>query len=141
MDNDLDVVDDYLGKWDRFAQGENDLASHIRSSKDLFEAALSRMLNANDKRAPSRLVFYTVVQIGGFIALDSDLGKASTALLGPDFPIFTSKEGTRAYFAGELYFWWQENRNRYDPYPLFEEWCQREFAKTVVVPMYGRTKR
>jgi hypothetical protein len=141
MANDLKVVDDYLSKWDRFAQRENELIPHIRDNKDLFEAALSRMLNAKDKRAPSRLVFYAVVQVGGFIALDSDLGKASAALLGPDFPIFTSKEGTRAYFAGELYSWWQDNRNKYDAYPLFEEWSQRDFAKSVVVPMYGRTKR
>jgi hypothetical protein len=136
MADDLIVVDDYLEKWDRFAQGENNLVSDIRDHKDAFEAALCIILNAKDRRAPARLVFYAVVQVGGFVALDSELGKASATLLGPDFPLFTSKEGARAYFAGELYFWWIDNRKKYESYPLFDEWSQRDFAKRVAVPMY-----
>jgi hypothetical protein len=136
VDSDLKLVDDYLNKWDRFAQGENELVPYIRDNKDSFEDALTRLLKAEDKRAAARLVFYAVVQVGGFIPLESDLGKASARLLGVDFPIFTSEGGTRAYFAGELYFWWQENHVKFESFPLFEEWSQREFAQTVVVPMY-----
>jgi hypothetical protein len=136
VDSDVRFVDDYLHKWDRFAQGENELIPHIRDNKDSFERALTRLLNAKDKRAPARLVFYAVVQVGGFVELESDLGKASSALLGSDFPIIKPREGIRAYFAGELYFWWQKNRDKYDSFPLFEEWIQREFTQTVVVPGY-----
>src|SRR6266849_4592740 len=117
MDSDLKLVDDYLIKWDQFAQGDNELVPYIRDNKDLFEGALTRLLIAKDKRAPARLVFYAVVQVGGFISLQSDLGKASRALLGPDFPISTPKEGGRAYFAGELYFWWQTNHEKYVSFP------------------------
>jgi hypothetical protein len=136
MDSDLKIVDDFLIKWDRFARGENDLIPYIRENKEAFERALTRLLEAKDKRAPARLVFYAVVQVGGFVPLESDLGKASKALLGPDFPISTPKEGTRGYFAGDLYFWWKENHAKFESFPLFEEWNQREFAQTVVVPMY-----
>lgn len=86
---DLELVEDYVANWDRFARGENDLIPSIRDNKDRFEAALSRLLNRRDKRAPSRLVFYAVVQVGGFIPLDSELGRASEAFLGRDFPVFT----------------------------------------------------
>jgi len=141
MASDLKLVDDYLAKWDRFAQGENELVPFIRDNKDAFETALARLLQTKDKRGPARMVFYTVVQVGGFILVDSELGKASATLLGPDFPIFMSKEKTRAYFAGELYFWWLDNRDKYTAFPLFEEWSQREFTQKVVVPMYERTRK
>jgi hypothetical protein len=136
MDSDLKLVDDYLIKWDQFAQGDNELVPYIRNNKDLFEGALTRLLLAKDNRAPSRLVFYAVVQVGGFIPLESDLGKASRTLVGPDFPISTPNKGVQAYFAGELYFWWQENREKYLNFSLFEEWNQRDFAQTVAIPMY-----
>jgi hypothetical protein len=136
VSSDLKFVDDYLDKWDRFAQGESELVPHIRENKEGFERALTRLLVAKDGRAPARLVFYAVVQVGGFIPLESDLGKASRVLLGPNFPISTPKEGSQAYFAGELYFWWQTNHEKYVNFPLFEEWSQRDFTQTVAVPMY-----
>jgi hypothetical protein len=139
MARDLKLVDDYLDKWDRFAQGDNDLVPFIRDNKDTFENTLTRVLQTKDNRGPARMVFYALVQVGGFIPLDSELGKASATILGPDFPVFTSNDGTRAYFAGELYFWWLENRDKYAAFPLFEEWSQREFAQTVVIPMYKST--
>jgi hypothetical protein len=140
MASDLKFADNYLAKWDRFAQGENELVPFIRDNKDAFEAALARVLLTKDKRGPARLVFYAVVQIGGFIPLQSESGKASASVLGPDFPVFTSKERTRAYFAGELYYWWLDNCDQYAAFPLFDEWSQREFARAVVVPMYKSTR-
>jgi hypothetical protein len=32
LDNDVKLVDDFLAKWDRFAQGENDLVPEINQS-------------------------------------------------------------------------------------------------------------
>lgn len=147
MESDLKLVDDYLVKWDRFARGEKALVPFIRDNRETFETALAGMLQAKDPRAPARLVFYVVVQVGGSISLDSQLGKASTNLLGADFPIITTKKG-RAYFAGDLYFWWLDNRDNCPAFPLFEEWGQREFSQKVVA-MYksareqknDRTKR
>jgi hypothetical protein len=82
MATDLKFVDDYLAKWDRFSQGENELVPYIRDNKDSFESTLARILEAKDKRGPARMVFYAVVQVGGSIPLDSDLGKASADALG-----------------------------------------------------------
>jgi hypothetical protein len=139
MARDLRLVDDYLSKWDQFAQGTNQLAPFLRDNKAAFEAALTRLLEIGDKRAPARMVFYPVVQVGGFIAADSKLGKACAMVLGPEFPVTTTKDGERVYFCGDLYFWWQDNHAKLDPFPLFEEWSKREFARTVVIPMYART--
>jgi hypothetical protein len=136
MSRDLQLVDDYLEKWDRFAQGENELVPSLRDNKSAFEAALTRLLQARDQRAPARMVFYPVVQVGGSIPAGSELGKASAAILGPDFPVTITEEGVPTYFGGDLFWWWEANRNKYEPYPLFENWIKRDFAQTVVIPMF-----
>jgi hypothetical protein len=139
---DLEAVDNYLTTWDRFAQGENQLVPFLRQNRATFDSSLTRLLQAKDKRAAARMVFSAVVQVGGAISADSELGRACAGLLGPDFPVTTTKEGERVYFAGDLYFWWLDNQGRFEAYPLFEEWGKRDFAKTVVVPMYvSSTKR
>ena len=138
MNRDLQLVDRYLEKWDRFAQGENQLVPELRDSKAGFEAALTRLLAAGDKRAPARMVFYPVVEVGGAIPADSELGKASAAVLGPNFPVTTTKEERRVYFCGDLYLWWEANRAKYEAFPLFDEWSKRDFAQAVVIPMYRR---
>src|SRR5262245_7614261 len=89
MIDELPFVDDFLSKWDRFAQGENELVPFLREHGRPFEAALARLLKAKDQRAPARMVFYPVVQIGGHISIDSELGKAAALVLGADFPITT----------------------------------------------------
>jgi hypothetical protein len=141
MDQDLQVVDEYLSKWDRFGQGENELAPFLRENQAAFETALTRMLNAKDKRAPARMAFYPVVQVGGAIPVDSDLGKAAAAVLGPEFPITITKKQGRVYFCGDLFFWWQDNGQKFEAYPLFGEWSKREFAQTVVIQMYKAARQ
>jgi hypothetical protein len=136
MTRDLQLVDGYLEKWDRFAQGENHLVPELRDNKAAFEAALTRLLCAGDRRAPARMVFYLVVQVGGAIPTESELGKASAAVLGPDFRVTTTKEGERVYFGGDLYLWWEPNRGPHEVFPLFDEWTKRDFAQTVVIPMF-----
>jgi len=138
---DVATVDTYLERWDRFAQGANDLVPYLRDHKSSFEAALTRLFHTKDPRAPSRLVFYAVVQVGGGIATDSELGAASAATLGSGFPILTTKEGRQVFFAADLYRWWEANGNRYAPFPLFEAWRSRDFARNVVLPMYRSTAK
>lgn len=136
MPSDLELVDQYLATWDRFARGANELVPFLKKNKGAFEAALVRLLNGKDRGAAGRLVFYPVVQVGGSIPVDSDLGRAAAAMLGPDVPVTTNKQGERVYFAGDLFFWWCDNGLSYDAYPLLEEWSGRDFARGVVVPMY-----
>ncbi len=138
---DLDAVDAYLEKWDRFARGENTLAPQLREDKAAFEAALTRLLEAKDRRAPGRLVFYAVVKVGGSIIADSELGRACTPILGPDFPVVTRKDGGKNFFCGDLYFWWQDHRGQFEAYPLFEEWKGRDYAQRVAIPMYEAVRR
>jgi hypothetical protein len=139
--SDVVVVDEYLSKWDRFARGENDLVPELNAGAARFESALSRLLRARDKRGPARLVFYPVVQVGGGIVTDSELGRAAAAVLGKDFPITVMKDRTRVYFAGDLYLWWEREGGRHEAFPLFDEWRARELAQTVVIPQYRRMSR
>lgn len=138
---DLALVDEYLVKWDRFAQGDNGLIPFLRDNGGAFERALSRLLRSGDRRAQSRLVFYLVVQVGGHFSVESDLGKASGAVLGPDFPTMTTPEGQRVYFAGDVYFWWEEHRQRYEGFSLLDAWASREFTRTFVVPLYQSLRK
>ena len=133
---DFRFIDAYLGTWDRFAQGANELAPQIRFGTARFQRELAKALKSADKRAPSRLVFYEVVQVGGFIAYDSELGRACERLVQTNVPVFISKTGERMYFAGDLYFWWEGHKGEFEKFPLYEEWRQREFARSTVIPMY-----
>jgi hypothetical protein len=133
---DFNFIDNYLTTWDRFAQGNNNLLPRLKRDTPKFQRQLAEAMKQRDKRAPSRLVFYAVVQVGGFIAYDSELGRASERLFGKDVPIFTAKDGERTYFAGDLYFWWQRHRSEFDTFPLYDEWRQRDFARKTVIPMY-----
>jgi hypothetical protein len=139
MDRDIEVIDAYLAKWDRFAKGENALLPDLKSDRPACDDALGRSLKAKDKRAPARLVFSAVVQVAGGIPVNSALGREASALLGPDFPVLEVKAG-KVYFAGDLYFWWLEHKADYEPFPLFDEWSKREFAQKKVIPMYSRTR-
>jgi len=133
---DFKFLDSYLTTWDRFAQGNNDFLPQLKRDTPKFQRQLAEALKQGDKRAPSRLVFYAVVQVGGFIPCDSELGHASERLLGKDVFIFTARNGERIYFAGDLYFWWERHRGEFDAFPLYDEWRQRDFSKKTVIPMY-----
>ena len=139
--SDLALIDDYLRQWDQFAQGANELAASIREKQTVFESSLTRPLLAGDKRAPARMVFYPVVQIGGSINADSELGKAVAALVGDAVAVTTSDTGEPGFFAGHLYFWWLDEHEKFEAFPLFDEWQSREFAQTVAIPMYQGVAR
>jgi uncharacterized protein (DUF736 family) len=138
---DFKFIDGYLTNWDRFSQGANELVPQLKRDAPQFHAQLAEALKRGDKRAPSRLVFYAVVQVGGFIAYDSDLGRACERLVSSEVPIFTSEKGERSYFAGDLYFWWQRHRAEFESFPLYDQWSEREFAKKTVIPMYESATR
>src|SRR4030095_5769121 len=78
---DFSFIDAYLTTWDRFAQGANQLAPQIKRDTPRFQQELAVALRQGDRRAPSRLIFYAVVQVGGFIPHESELGRACEKLL------------------------------------------------------------
>jgi hypothetical protein len=138
--DDIELIDDYLATWDRFALGENSLVPDLNREAPAFKAALGRALRAQDKRAPARLVFFAVVQVGGAIPVESELGKDAAKLLGPNFPTVNAKVGS-AYFASDLYFWWLEHQTQYEAFPLLDEWARRDFATKKVIPKYQRLRQ
>jgi hypothetical protein len=135
----LVFVDDYLGRWDRFAQGENSLVPYLRDNKKKFEGELASLLRAGDKNATGRVVFYAVVQVGGFIDVDSDLGREVAKAFG-SLPLTEVKDGEKKVFAGDLYFWWQERKKDFLVYPLYEEWLKRDFTRNSVIQLYRNVR-
>jgi hypothetical protein len=141
MNADQELVDDYLAKWDQFAQGDKQFVPYLRDNKQKFELALTKLLRSGDRGAPARLVFYPVVQVGGAIASDSELGVAARGVLGADFPITTTKEGQKVLFCADLYFWWQKHQLEFEHFQTFDQWLGRDFAKKTVLPVYQRLQQ
>ena len=134
-DDDVAFADDFLNKWLRFASLGEEPNPTLGELTPAFEQALTRLLECGDRRAPARLVFYPVVQIGGDIPADSPLGRAALPVLGDDFPLAPLDDGD-SICAPHLYFWWQENKSRFDSFPLFDDWALGDHARDFVVPMY-----
>jgi hypothetical protein len=134
-------VDEYLEKWDQFAQGSNNLVPYLRDNKAQFEETLTQLLRSGDRQAPARMVFYAVVQVGGSIPADSPLGIAALTVLGGDFKVTATKDGKRILFAADLFVWWEKHQGEYDDFPIFDDWQDRDFAKKTVIPMYRRVQQ
>jgi hypothetical protein len=72
--------------------------------------------------------------------VSSELGEAALSVVGEDFPIQTDNDGAEVLFAGDLYWWWVDNWDAYEAYPLFDEWLGREFAQSTVIPLYENVR-
>ncbi len=132
----LRFIDEYLARWDEFARGQNSLGTYLRGNKARFEAELSSLLRAGDKNAAGRVVFYAVVQVGGFIDSQSELGREVTKALGA-FPLVDGEDGRKMIFAGDLYFWWEMKKRDYPAFALYEEWLKRDFTQNTVLRLYS----
>lgn len=131
-------VDAYLLKMDRFAQGEKELEADLVDDRPAFEHALTQLLLAEDVGAPVRLVFFAVVQGPGFVATDSALWRAADPLLGTEFPT-SMRDGVEVVYAGDLYFWWEEEgAQRYESFRQYEQWQRGDFAQNVAIPKYRK---
>lgn len=134
---DFAFIDGYLSNWDKFAQGANELLPALKGDAPEFRKQLATALRQGDRRALSRFVFYAVVQVGGFIPAESELGQAFRERVGEEVPIFVSeKDGSHSYFAGDLYFWWEAHKAEYAALPLYDEWRQRDFTRNVAIRVY-----
>lgn len=141
-DTELMRVDDYLRMWDRFAEGHNELFPALMTGQQKFESRLALLLGSGDRRAIGRLVFYAVVQVGGSIRFETDLGRAAVQILGSECRVSTGEDGARSYFAGSLFFWWEAHgRRRFEIFRVFDEWMHRDFAREVVIPMYLEARK
>lgn len=134
---DLSSIDAYLQTWDRFAQGDNSLAPKLKEIWPEARNALISALEAEDPRAPSRLVFLMLVQVGGSVPVSSETGRAWGEYVGKDFPVQKTDTGD-AYFAPDFYSWWKAHQSSQYDLPLLREWLERDSAKKTVIPMYER---
>ena len=56
MPSDIESVDEYLAKWDEFAQGANELVPYLNAHQAPFESALAALLEGGDRRAKDKRV-------------------------------------------------------------------------------------
>lgn len=137
MKREIEFLDEYLAKWDLFATQGDDFPPTLAELTPQFEETLVDLLRRGIKQSVPRMVFYAVIQIGGFFETDTPLGIAAIDLLGHDFPTHAFRGG-RILFASDLYFWWHENRDQYEAFALFDEWHHRPYTKEEVLPMYNQ---
>jgi hypothetical protein len=138
--DDIGRVDLYLKKWDAFAVGSPDPHYHLGHRFPEFEASLLRLFAANDPRAPSRFVFYQLVQVGGLIEAETPLGQAFTQATQASCRTTLAGGDTPKYFAGDLYFWWLDHATKFAPMPLMNNWLKRPFAHRTALPMYAAVR-
>lgn len=139
-ETDWAFLDSYLATWDRFARGENGLAKVLRRDVRRFNAELARAIRRDPSRAMGLGVMYPLLHVGGFVPLDSAVGKRLTEVFGQHPPRVTQVRGKRYYFAGDLYFWWEEHRKEFGPCQLYEDWRTRSFVKGTVIPWYQKMR-
>lgn len=137
----VDFIDSYLEDWDRFAQGANELVSQLNQDGPQFTSELADLLRAGDPRAPARAVFFAVVQVGGFIPVESELGRALAQVVGDAVSVTRMAGKPDTFFAGDLYFWWLEHKGRFEPFALLDEWLARDFACQTAIPMYQAVRQ
>ncbi len=133
---DYAFLDDYLARWDRFARGENDLMPELQAEVRRFNGELASAVRSDPQRAVGRAILYPLLQVGGFVPLESALGQALAEALGAAAPATTTLGGRAYYFAGDLYFWWEDHRSRFAPFAPYEVWRERPFARETAIPMY-----
>jgi hypothetical protein len=129
-------LDTFLSTWDRFAQGENELIKSLNKDIRRFNAELARALYRDPAQSMGRAIMYPLFQVGGFVPLDSAVGKELSKIFGQKAPQITDLKCKQYYFAGDLYFWWEEHKKEFNAYQLYEAWRDRPFAKTTAIPMY-----
>ena len=113
------------------------MAERLKAKEPEFQKSLIALIEHGDSRAPGRVVYSQVIQIGSFVDFKSPLGVAIHKMVGEDCPVTNSK-GDRLYFAGDLYLWWEANRAKYQPYSPLLEWERSDTARKSVIPMYQR---
>jgi hypothetical protein len=135
---DTAFIDDFLARFDRFAQGENELLPALRYDIPRFNAEIVLAVHTDPHWATSRAIMYPILQVGGFVPVVSPYGVALASIFRDSGPQPTQLRGEQFYFAGDLYLWWEQERTRYAPFQLYDEWRNRDFARNVVIPRYTR---
>ena len=136
-------IDEFLERWDRYdAYERTDLVPALNRDVRRFNTDLVASLRFEPRWAVPRAVFYAAVQVAGFIPVTSPLGIALTEAVGDDAPPTRPMErGAPTYFAGELFFWWHERRDRFDSFPLLEDWMERPTTKLRALQLYTALRR
>ncbi len=135
-EEDLALVDAYLFSFARYASGDEERGPDLVEQRGAAEAALVRLLECDDRRAPARAVLLAVLAVGGGIEVDSPLGRALSRWLPEGTWASVGEEGAPVFFAGALHRWWERERAAFPRYEQLEAWEASVYAQRVVIPYY-----
>jgi hypothetical protein len=137
--NGFEFIDEYLRKWDAFAREQDQCVPYLNANLRRFCTELAEAFYRGDPRAPSRFVFFAVVRVAVLIPADQEPGKAFTAKF-PSAIGVTNDDAESGYFPGDVYFWWEENKERFAAFSLYDAWARSSFARKSVIPAYKNIK-
>jgi hypothetical protein len=100
---------------------------------------LTRALLEGDSRAPSRVCYFVAAECAGSIRVKSPLGQAWVRGVGAGMKPFKSRRGL-IFMSADFYWWWQAHRNEYPSLHVFEQWCQLDWTKKMVIPLFQSLK-
>lgn len=138
---DFKFIDSYLAK---MPQGGGAISIQDDETQR-FRAQLGLALSQKDRRAPGRMVFFTVrqgVEGRGFIPYESKIGRACHALFADEVPLIHIQPGAMlVYTEANVYSWWERHKGEYETFPPYDSWRQSEHVKKTVIPIYESLKK
>ena len=134
-------IDDYINRSDRWRRGESRLFDSIARGLPRFNGEMVRALRVAPTRAVPRIVTHHLLGSGYInpFELDSPVGLALATALGSDGPPRTKQGTAEVYLSADLLEWYESNRNRFEAYPLFDDWRGRKRTRRDIAWM--RMKR
>ncbi len=139
---DFDFVDKYLLTKDECAQGKGDIDASekfLKTNDNMYHTNLGYAFMRNDRRSPSRFVFYALLGVGVPVSHTNDTNQFRR-LSDYKFPVIQSGQYSGELAPWDIYFWWTTNSQNYESFPLMDEWLKRDFAQKTVIPMYEKMK-
>ena len=143
---DLALVDEWLAELDGLAK-QGRVPRNIAYTNAKHKRAMSHItwaLIRRDPHAPSRFVFMGLVASDNPVPARRQIYQEFCSMVGTRLPTFSTIEGscTEDFFepAG-LFFWYQEDRDKYESFPLLDEWLERESTKNERIPVFEKSRQ
>jgi hypothetical protein len=126
----LKIVDDYLASLDK--GGSPSIVVEGNADRELCHALMK-----NDPAAASRFVLYTILTEDERMFRDSRAVAHFENAAGTTLPrVEYALKHQKYVYAGDVYYWWTQNEQRYEAFPLLSAWQARDENKHAKIPAF-----
>jgi hypothetical protein len=122
------------------AKESRDAQATCKRMEACVDEQLTQALLDGDPRAPGRLCYFVAGEVAGFVRARSPLGQAWSRGHGSEMQPIRTRQGL-VFMSCDFYWWWHEHRGEYPCLPVFDRWCQLDWVKQHVIPLFKSTKR